>query len=131
MEKDNSQKTESLKEIIHDTVYLAVQATKQENSSLVADIRKDILAVKQHLDRQDTDLIAYGKIITEHIANDEEYQKRSEPMLKVFENNNITSIGIENKFKKLVLYVGGTATVGSFISGLLYLIYWTIKHLKL
>ncbi len=53
----------------------------------------------------------------------DDHIKRAEPMLKVFEEGNITKMKFRGGFKTIVFYAGGTAT----ISGALAIVWWIIK----
>lgn len=62
-----------------------------------------------------------------HIDADEQFQKTMQPMIKIFEENNIVKVRLGRDFKSLVLYTGGLTTIGAFF----YAVYWVAKSLLL
>ncbi len=57
------------------------------------------------------------KKMDDHIAEDSEWKKKAEPMIKLFDENEITSIQVKKKFGTVVFYAGGLSAIGAFLYG--------------
>ncbi len=60
--------------------------------------------------------------MNDHIRKDEDFQRRSEPMLRVFEENNIVKMKFRNETNTLVFYAKSALTIaalGSLVWGII------------
>lgn len=101
-------------EIIKDTVFLAVQATKQENSGLIGHVNSKMEELKSHLGSQDTDMLLFRQEFKTHTKADEEFQDRMSPFLKAMENKRIAKMVINEETSTITIYVKRFLTVGAF-----------------
>lgn len=66
-----------------------------------------------------------------HIAADESFQKRMEPMVNLFEENNIVKMKLSKDAKTIFFYSTGIASVGAVIYGVIWAIWYFVTHLKI
>ena len=72
-------------------------------------------------------LRAMKKQLDDHIICEQAFQKRAEPMLRTFEENNIVKAVIEKDTKKITFYIREVTTVGFFLAGVYTLIKYIFK----
>ncbi len=92
---------------------------------------KDIVAEIKNA-RQDIYLLMDNLKITndkfeEHYESGLKFQKTLEPIIKLFKENEIVSVVLEQRTKKVIFYIKSATTIAVFISAL----WWIIKQFKI
>lgn len=80
---------------------------------------------KQIIDR----IEVFSGHLTEHAKSDKIWQDRLEPMVKLFEENEITKMKIKQSTGTIVFYVKSGTYIATFLVGLWYVIQWMFKNL--
>ncbi len=63
-----------------------------------------------------------GKRLDHHAEADKKFQDRMEPMVKVFENNNITRMVVRDRTSTIVFYLKSVSIIGSSLLAVIWLI---------
>jgi hypothetical protein len=58
------------------------------------------------------EVAAHHAFIKNHAQNDEEWQTRAEPMIKIFEDNNVVKMKLRSGTGTLVFYVSSLSVIG-------------------
>lgn len=102
---------------IKDYIFQAVQATKQENSGLIAELKKSVESIREEQKKVAEELKDYVKLDTIWKEADKEWKEKAKPVLQMGEN--------VQGFGKVSLYVVGFI---ASVTGAVVMIINIIKH---